>query len=111
MSVPLRLLPKPQLVVSFPLSVYLSAKTMDASVLHSRLKKLQVSEQTHSFCKFHVIIMNLTGAVDPSCTSPLGLYKCQCRPPLVPQVVFSIEVLCACAFMCIFECVCVLYAF
>ena len=51
-----------QLVVSLPLSVYLLAKTTDASVLHSSLKNSQVSKQTHSFCKFHVIIMNLTGA-------------------------------------------------
>lgn len=45
-SIPLQLLPPPppppQCVVSLPLSVYMSAKTTDASVLFSRLEKLKV---------------------------------------------------------------------
>lgn len=79
-SIPLSLLPAPQYIVSFPISVYTSRKVSDGADLHSQLSKIPSLSPSWTI-------------QSPSTETPLVLIKLKCTLPLCsPQIMFSIKV-------------------
>ena len=83
-SIPLSLLPAPQLMVSLPLHSFTSRNVSDGAHLFAQISKLQSLSPSWSM-------------QSPSTETPLLLFKLECLPPLcTPQIVFSIKVFAIC---------------